>query len=164
VIFVADLQLDEKADSLEALAAKSNVQFFHFRPWIILIERDIRVYLELPFSRTVAEELRRIITVLVEFMAEDLAAAPGTARNPVTAPTKLKQMQETGEHILADLGPYAQLADHYYDERVRRERLSRPSNEVSVEIDAITEKAKDLRERVVKYLKELSRVITETSN
>lgn len=163
MIVVADLQLEEQAESLEALAAKSDAQFLHFRPWIIRIERDIRVHLELPFSRTVTDELRRIITVFVEFIAEDLAVAPGAGRRPVTAPTKLKQLQETGERILADLGPYAQLADHYYDDRVRRERLSRPSSEVSAEIDAIAEKAKDLWERIVKYLNDLSQIIRETS-
>jgi len=163
VILVADLQLEEQAESLEALAAKSDVQFLHFRPWIARIERDIRVHLELPFSRAVTDELRRIITVFVEFIAEDLAVAPGTGRRPVTAPAKLKQLQKTGEKILADLGPYAQLADHYYDDRVKRERLSRPSNEVSAEIDAITEKAKDLWERIVEYLNDLSQVIKETS-
>jgi uncharacterized coiled-coil DUF342 family protein len=81
----------------------------------------------------------------------------------VTTPTKLKQLQQTGESILADLGPYAELADHYYDDRVKRARLNRPSNEVSAEIDAIAGKAKDLRERIMKYLNDLARLITETS-
>lgn len=164
MIFVAELQLEEKAESLEAFAAKSQVEFFGFSKFIVPIEKDIRVHLELPFSRTVTEDLRRIITVFVEFIAEDLAAAPGTVRRPVTAPAKLRQMQETGEYILADLGPYAQLADHFYDERVQRERLSRPSNQVSAEIDAITEKAKDLRKRIVNYLNDLNRVIKEASD
>jgi hypothetical protein len=163
VILVTELQLEENREGLETCAARNDVKFFDFQPWITLIERDIRVYLQLPFPRTVVDELRRIITVFVEFIAGDLALAAGAARRPVTVPTKLRQLQETGESILADLGPYTELADHYYNEKVKRERLNRPSNEVSAEIDSITEKAKDLRTRIVQYLKDLSRAIRETS-
>jgi hypothetical protein len=160
---MAELQLEEEADNLEALAARSGAQFLHFRPYIIRVEKDIRVHLELPFSRTVTDDLRRIITVFVKFIGEDLAVGPSADQQPVTLPAKLKQLRQTGEYILADLGPYAQLADHFYNDRVTRERLSRPSNEVSAEIDAIAEKAKDLWERIVKYLNDLSRAIKETS-
>lgn len=164
MINVTELQLEEHAEALGTIAATSDVQFLNFRPWIALIEKDVRVHLELPFHRTVVDELRKIVIVFVEFMAEDLTTAPGAARRPVTTPTKLKRLQQTGESILVDLGPYAELADHYYDDTVKRARLSRPSNEVSAEIDAITEKARDLRERFLKYLNDLNLLIAETSD
>jgi hypothetical protein len=157
-----ELQLEEGREGLEATAAKSGVQFFEFRDWIIKIENDIRVHLELPFSRSLTDELRKILTVFVEHIAEDLAAAPGTLQRPVTAPNKLKNLQRDGEEILADLGPYAELADHYFDEKVKNERLRRPTNEVAAEIDTITERAKALWRRIVKYLNDLKGAIAES--
>ena len=157
-----ELQLEEKRESLEADVAEGGVQFSYSRKWMVRIEKDIRVHLELPFSREVADELRKIITVLVEHIAEDLAAAPGTLERPVTAPAKINKLQETGEDILVDLGPYAELADHYYNGKVQDERLRRPTSEVAADIDTITARAKDLRKRIVKYLNEVKGIIAET--
>jgi hypothetical protein len=163
VIQVTDLDLGQRAADVEAAAADGPPEFLHFQPLIIDIERDIRVYLELPFPRTVADELRKIITLFVEFSAGDLSREPGAARRPVTVPIKLKQLQKTGEDILVDLGPYARLADHYFDEEVELARKSRGSDSVDKEIDAITVKAKKLRDKILAYLNELSRAIRETS-
>lgn len=157
-----EVQLGDERTSLEARAAESGVQFFHFQPWIIRIEKDVRLNLELPFSREVTSELRKIITVFVEHIAEDLSAAPGTLERPVTAPDKLRKLQAAGEDILADLGPYAELADHYYHEEVERARRTRSTKEVSADIDTIAARAKELWKRIVKYLKDLSAVITDS--
>jgi hypothetical protein len=163
VISVPDIDLERRAAKLESLVAKDETEFLHFRPLIETIERDVRLYLEVPFPRTVTDELRKIITLFVEFIAGDLAEGPGAVRRPLTVPTKLKELQRTGESILVDLGPYAELADHYFNEQVKRARLGRGSDSVSKEIDAISEKAILLRERIVDYLNKLDRAIRETS-
>jgi hypothetical protein len=163
VILVPDEpDLEEMREGLETAAAKSGAQFFHFRDFIINIERDVRVNLELPFSRTVVDELRKIITVFVEHISEDLSAAPGTLERPVTAPPKLKKLQETGEDMLSDLSLYAELADHYFDETVHSARLSRTTTEASADITTIGRPAKDLQKRIVKYLNGLNGAITDS--
>jgi hypothetical protein len=162
VILVSDeLDLEGKREGLEATAARSDTQFFHFRPWIISIEKDIRINLELPFPRTIADQLRRIVTVFVEHISEDLEAAPGTLQRPVTAAPKLKKLQSTGEDILADLGLYAKLADHFFDEKVESARLGRTTDKVSDEVAAIGGQAKDLWKKILEYLNDLKGAITD---
>lgn len=163
MIDVAELQLEQQAAELTALATGDDVQLDQFRPWIISIERDIRIYLHPPFPRAVTDELQKIITVFVEHIADDLAFGPGAIRRPVSVPTKLKRLQGDGEDILDDIESYAQLADHYYDDDVKQRRKSRPSYEVSDEVDAISNKAKKLKKSILKYLQELERSITEAS-
>ena len=65
------------------------------------------------------------------------------------------------EGQIAEIEPYAQLSDHYFDDTVKEQRLGRRTDEASAEIDAISAKAKALRKRILRYLNDLSRSITE---
>jgi hypothetical protein len=154
--------LGDKAKALGDLAAKSGAQFWYQRPLIIAIQKDVRLYVRLPYTLTVTEELRRIITMLLEHIPEDLEGAAAGLQRFVSTPDGLQKLQLKGEKILTDLGPYAEIAEHYFNEKVRDRRFKRPTDEATREVDAITAKAKDIRKQVVDYLGELSRAIKET--
>lgn len=157
-------ELGGRADSLAARAAEGGAQFFFHRPLIIDIQKDVGLYVRLPFTQAVTEDLRRILTMLVEHITEDLASASGGVRRIVSTPDELRKLQKRGEDILADLDIYAEYADHYHTDKAREQRINRPFYETSREIDAISDKAKELRKKIVDYLGDLARVIKEISD
>jgi hypothetical protein len=147
-------RLEEAKEHIKEIAESGFERESYVRSLIATLERDIRLNLRPPFSRKVSDDLSSLIRAILDYVVEDLVDRPAISERPVTAPVKLHRLRAEGEEILDAIEPYARLADHYDTEVAHR--LNWSTNEVSRGLDELSNRAKTLKKRIVKYLQDLN--------
>jgi hypothetical protein len=159
---MAASQVEKAPAEIKAVSQEGVEKWLHFPPLIAAIERDIRLNLHPPFSRKIASNLSSIIRLVLDHIVEDLANVPADLKRPVTGPVELELLQEEGEEILDAIEPYVALADHYENDQVVQERFKRRTDEVSKELDELSNRTRVLKRRIVKYLKDVNKCIGDS--
>lgn len=159
---MAASQIGRAPERIRAVAQEGSGKWAQFPDLIKEMEIDIRRNLHPPFSKKVANDLSGVISLVMYHIVEDLENAPATMTRPVTGPLELQSLQEDGEKILDIIGRYIALAEHYENEQVVRHRLKRRTDEVSREVDEVSDKAGVLKGRIIKYLQEIYKCISGT--
>lgn len=109
---------------------------------------DIRRNLRPPLPPGQVAVLERLVEELVGLLDEQGALLAETLNRPVTGGGRVHD----GEALLDMISGYKTLSAHFFDEAVTRARAGRPSDQVRLEVTAVSEAASVVKTAVVGYL------------
>jgi len=152
VIVVTEFALVRAPSDIKGIVERNNLRL-DMPGFLEAVERDVRLNVHPPFRKEEADQLGHLMRALLEDVFEHLASALTGLEPPVTVPATFQRLQAECEDVRDDIEPYAMLAElHFGVEITRRDR---PTDELSKEIYEICDKAKRLKKRIVKFLRDL---------
>lgn len=110
---------------------------------------DIQLNVQPPISvahTTAVEQLVKSVISLVLIPAVMASLGRSLTNN---------DLADNGYKLLGQAGRYKALAAHYFSTNVKRARDARPSNEVSDEVDKVSDRAEEFKTAIIDYIDEV---------
>ena len=145
-IHAVRLGLPQGAEGNEAVVPDLSRKLTDAAEYLGSARSDIQLNVQPPISllhTTAIEELLKSVIDLVLISA--VLAALGRS------PTE-NELADKGYELLGKANRYRELAKHYFSTTVKKVRDTRPSNEVSEEVDKIADRADEFKGAVVEYI------------
>jgi hypothetical protein len=123
-------------------------------------QHDIRRNLRVPISVGTAENLRRLVSALLQHALEPLLDARSQGR-PFSGPDRIRAFVEEAADLLDDIDEYSTLASHFFDAAVEEVRSNRPTDQVRAEVREVASMARELKGKLISYLASLEELLEQ---
>jgi hypothetical protein len=133
---------DGEAQKLQALAA-----------YLSTVRRDLQRNVHPPISPADTTGLEAVLTSITDVLSMD------SIRDVL--PVSAAGLADTGYGLLDRAAQYKVLALHFFSRQVQAARRGRTSDAVDAEVEAVSERAADLKKDIIDYIDELRRELSQ---
>jgi hypothetical protein len=138
-----------QVDPIEARAALAQATAEYLGQNLSVIRREIRLNVQQPMSPKEVSAIRDYLEQVIDILPRAIASPAPKSQALVSSLT------DAGYDLLDDLGPYAMLANHFFDDIVQEARGKRTPNEVRLEVEAISGRSKVVTKKILEYIEKV---------
>lgn len=114
--------------------------------YLSIVQRDIQQNVRRPISYTEISAIQELLELVIGVLSQEVVSS--ALKGPVSA----SRLAEDGYILLDQISEYSIIAEHFFDEDVRKARAKRTTNEVCIDVKAISDMSKELKKEVLKYI------------
>jgi hypothetical protein len=114
--------------------------------YLSTVQRDIQQNVRRPISYTEISAIQELLELLIGVLSQEVVSS--ALKTPVSA----SSLEENGYNLLDQISEYSIVAEHFFDEDVKKAREKLTTNEVCIDVKAISDMSKDIKKDVLKYI------------
>jgi len=114
--------------------------------YLSVVQRDIQQNVRRPISCTQIAAIQEVLELVIGVLSQEVVSS--ALKGPVSA----SSLADDGYNLLDQISEYSIIAEHFFDEDVKKARAKLTTNEVCIDVKAISEMSKDVKKEVLKYI------------
>jgi hypothetical protein len=110
------------------------------------VQRDIQQNVRRPISYTEISAIQELLELVISVLSQEVVSSA------LKAPVSASSLEEEGYNLLDQISEYSIVAEHFFDEDVKKAREKLTTNEVCIDVKAVSDMSKAVKKEVLKYI------------